>query len=431
MSEEGNIQVKDEILSILDNNKEFYGDVIVQSAIVKDKDAWKNIVTKIVPLYKNEKNTSTETLDYGDFVMLEEIISVNDLAKKLEQLISEEKFTIKGYTLQKDESIYFEKVRLIESRDELFNFNVWWSADWYMVHINERSRTHIPTEPLLELKNPLFPDAYQAIRSWIGLDLQEREGLIGKIIILLPNYRAKIKSVKINSKQLDLEIETKEIVLKNLLGKVWCEGEEGEETQEDISFDQPQKTILLEYTPKDVYVYLLSKSKGEVIDYWQRLSRRFPKEMRTDMTTDEIFELIKKGENQEVEFKEEGVEPNKLAKELVAFANTNDGIILIGVDDEGSIKGVDDAKRFEEKIRDIAQNNCNPSIQLETREYDINNKKILGIFVSQGSNKPYQRNDRRFFVRRGSTSRSPDPTEVKELTKNTHSRFGKRKGRGT
>lgn len=215
------------------------------------------------------------------------------------------------------------------------------------------------------------------------------------------------------------------------MGKVWCKGEEGEETQEDIIFDQQQKTIPLGCTPEDLYVYLMSRDKGEVIDYWQRLSRRFPKEMRGDMTTDEIIELIKKGENQEVEFKEEGVEANKLAKELVAFANTNDGIILIGVDDEGNIKGADDPKRFEETIRNIAQENCNPSIQLETVEYAINNKKILMIFVSQGRNKPYQRNDRRFFVRRGSTSRSPDPTEVKELTKNTYYRFGKRKGRGT
>jgi len=418
MSEEGNIRAKDEILSILDNNKEFYGNVIVQSAIVKEKDVWKNIVTKIVPLYKNERKTPAKTLDYGDFVMIEEIISVNDLAKKLEQLISEEKFTIKGHTLQKDESIYFEKERPVESGNDLFN--VGWSAEWYMIRINERSRTHIPSEPLLTPKNPLFPDANHAIKSWIGHDLLKHNGLIGKIIILLPNYRAKIKSVKINSKRLDIEIETEEWALKDLLGKVWCEGGEGEETQEDISFDQPQKTISLEFIPKDVYVYLLSKSKGEVIDYWQRLSRRFPKEMRIDMTTDEIRELIKEGENQKVEFKEEVV-ANKLAKELVAFANTNDGIILIGVDDEGVIKGINDQKNFEEDIRNIAQNNCKPSILIpEIKEYTINNnnKKVLAIFVPQGRHKPYLRNDGKLFVRRGSTSRPADPTEVKELTKN-------------
>ena len=414
MSKEGNIQVKDEIVSILSKNREIYRDVLIQSAIVKENDVWKNIVTKIVPLHKNEKYTPAEILDYGNCVLIEDIIGVNDLTKKLEQLITEEKFTIKGHTLQKDESIYFEKERPVESGNDLFN--VGWSADWYMVRINERSRTHIPSEPLLTLRNPLFPDVYHAIKNRIGLDLSKHDGLIGKIIILLPNYRAKIKTVKIKSKQLDIEIETKEIALEDLLGKVWCEGEEGEETQEDISFDQPQKTISLGYTPKNVYVYLLSKSKGEVIDYWQRLSRRFPKEMRIDMTTDEMLELIKKGENQTVEFKEKSVKPNELAKEIVAFANTNEGIILIGVDDEGSIKGVKD-KIYEEKIRNIAQENCNPSIQLETMEYTINNKKILAIFVPQGRHKPYLRNDGKLFVRRGSTSRPADPAEIKELAK--------------
>ncbi len=94
--------------------------------------------------------------------------------------------------------------------------------------------------------------------------------------------------------------------------------------------------------------------------------------------------IIKGWENQQVEFKEEGVEANKLAKELIAFANTNGGIILIGVDDECTIKGITVPKKFEEKIRNIAKNNCNPSIQLETKEYTVDNKKIMGIFVPQG-----------------------------------------------
>lgn len=420
MSKEGNIQVKDEIVSILSKNREMYRDVLIQGAIVKDNDVWKDIVTKIVPLYKNEKYAPAEILDYGNFVLIEDIIGVNDLIKELEQIITEEKFTIKGHTLQKEVSIYFEKERRVESGNDLFN--VGWSADWYTVRINERSGTHIHSEPLLTLRNPLFPDVYHAIKNRIGLDLSKHDGLIGKIIILLPNYGARIKTVKTNSKQLDIKIETKEIDLEDLLGKVWCEGEEGEETQEDISFNQPQKTIPLEYSPKDVYVYLLSVSKGEEIDYWQRRSRRFPKEMSIDLTTDEILELIENGENQRVEFKEESVKPNGLAKELVAFANTNNGIILIGVDDESVVKGIDDPKNFEEDLRNIAQNNCKPPITLEIKKYTANNKKILAIFVPQGRNKPYQRNDGKSFVRRGSTSRPADPTEIKELAKNRATR---------
>lgn len=290
-----------------------------------------------------------------------------------------------------------------------------WLADQYLVRINERPSVHIPYNPLFTLENPLFPDAYRAIKNRI-LDLSKHDGLIGKIIILLPNYRARIKEVQIKSRQLDIEIETREIDLNDLLGKVWCEGKEGEETQEDINFDNLKKTISLEYTPKDVYIYLFSKSMDEAIDYYEKRSSIFEKEMRMDMTTDEILELIKEGENQKVEFKEE-VEPNKLAKELVAFANTNDGLILIGVDNERDIKGVNDPRKSEEKIMNIAQENCNPSIYLETREYNINNEKIIAIFVPQGKDKPYQQKDnKRFFVRRGSTSRPTGPTEIREIT---------------
>ena len=45
--------MKDEIISILTKNRELYGDILVQSAIVKQNSVWKNVVTKIVPLYKN------------------------------------------------------------------------------------------------------------------------------------------------------------------------------------------------------------------------------------------------------------------------------------------------------------------------------------------------------------------------------------------
>lgn len=116
-------------------------------------------------------------------------------------------------------------------------FNLGWSAHWYMVQINESSRTHIPSKPLLALNSPLFPDAYHAIKSRMGLDLLNHDRLIGRIIILLPNYRARIKQVEIKSKQLVITIETPENAFRDFLGKVWCEEEEGEESQEDITFD--------------------------------------------------------------------------------------------------------------------------------------------------------------------------------------------------
>lgn len=57
------------------------------------------------------------------------------------------------------------------------------------------------------------------------------------------------------------------------------------------------------------------------------------------MTTEELEILTKQGEGYTLEFKENL--GKKFAVEVVAFANSMGGIILIGVDDNGSIIGTD------------------------------------------------------------------------------------------
>lgn len=49
--------------------------------------------------------------------------------------------------------------------------------------------------------------------------------------------------------------------------------------------------------------------------------------------------LVAQGEGLQLEFKRKAKFPDKIVKELVAFANTAGGWLLIGVDDDGSIPG--------------------------------------------------------------------------------------------
>lgn len=58
---------------------------------------------------------------------------------------------------------------------------------------------------------------------------------------------------------------------------------------------------------------------------------------------------------------EESVKPEHLAKEILAFANSDGGTILIGVDDRGGITGVT-RKGMEEWLVNICRNNCHPSL---------------------------------------------------------------------
>jgi predicted HTH transcriptional regulator len=53
-----------------------------------------------------------------------------------------------------------------------------------------------------------------------------------------------------------------------------------------------------------------------------------------------IKNLIKQGEHQQLDFKFEITDSKKIARSLVAFANTDGGKLLIGVKDNGAIAGV-------------------------------------------------------------------------------------------
>ena len=58
------------------------------------------------------------------------------------------------------------------------------------------------------------------------------------------------------------------------------------------------------------------------------------------MDKEELSEIIEKGEDSFTEFKEEKVDPDDLAAEMVAFANTEGGKILLGVSDKKEMKGL-------------------------------------------------------------------------------------------
>ncbi|MCH3918166.1 MAG: putative DNA binding domain-containing protein [Spirochaetia bacterium] len=97
------------------------------------------------------------------------------------------------------------------------------------------------------------------------------------------------------------------------------------------------------------------------------------------------------GENSLVEFMEEAVCNETIAKEIVAFANSSGGRILIGVADNGDIKGVVD-KQLQEKILNICRDFVVPSIIPLYEEVPMDDgKREAVITISQGINKPYLR----------------------------------------
>lgn len=132
------------------------------------------------------------------------------------------------------------------------------------------------------------------------------------------------------------------------------------------------------------------------------------------MTIDEIKKIIQNGENSYIEFKEEEIKAKELAEEIVAFSNSEGGMILIGVDDEGNIKGVKDDK-IEETVMNICRNNCIPHIIPLYESIEVEGKRIEVITVPKGLNKPYYTADHKYYIRVGTTKRIASKEELLRL----------------
>lgn len=79
----------------------------------------------------------------------------------------------------------------------------------------------------------------------------------------------------------------------------------------------------------------------------------------------ELRKLVKQGEGPHLEFKRKASHPEKIIREMIAFANTAGGTLLIGVDDNGTIPGVKYPEEEILVIQQALQKACRPSLHIE------------------------------------------------------------------
>ena len=139
------------------------------------------------------------------------------------------------------------------------------------------------------------------------------------------------------------------------------------------------------------------------------------------MDKEELKELIEKGEDSFAEFKEEKVHPDDLAAEMVAFANTEGGRILLGISDKKQIKGISDPDKEMLRVENISNNNCEPSLPVSTEKLKINNKIILCIYIPKGPERPYRTNRGVYYIRKSSGKRQATREELFRLYQATSS----------
>jgi len=101
-----------------------------------------------------------------------------------------------------------------------------------------------------------------------------------------------------------------------------------------------------------------------------------------------IQNLIEQGEHQQLDFKFEISDSRKIARSLVAFANTEGGKLLVGVKDNGNIAGV---RSDEEKymVETAARLYTSPPVKYSLKEWEINKKTVLEVDIPKSTLLPH------------------------------------------
>lgn len=100
--------------------------------------------------------------------------------------------------------------------------------------------------------------------------------------------------------------------------------------------------------------------------------------------------LVAIGENLHIEFKRRVPEPERIAKEVIALANSAGGKILIGVDDDGTITGVRDAEEEIFALEQALQTLIEPRVQLEIEIIPLQRRRdAVAVHIPNSARKPH------------------------------------------
>lgn len=101
-----------------------------------------------------------------------------------------------------------------------------------------------------------------------------------------------------------------------------------------------------------------------------------------------LKDLLLRGEDDGLDYKQEISSAGKIAKSMSAFANLRGGILLVGVKDNRKIAGVrtEDEKYMLELA---AAFHVKPEVPIEIKEHHVGDKIVLECIIPEGKEKPY------------------------------------------
>jgi len=124
-------------------------------------------------------------------------------------------------------------------------------------------------------------------------------------------------------------------------------------------------------------------------------------------------------ETEKLEFK--SVATNAIYKEVVAFANTDGGLLIVGVNDEGEVESLMDIDETYMRITNGIRDSIIPDVTMFIK-YSLKDNDTIHIEVAEGTHKPYYLKSKGLkpsgvYVRQGTSSAGASPEHIRQMIK--------------
>lgn len=126
-------------------------------------------------------------------------------------------------------------------------------------------------------------------------------------------------------------------------------------------------------------------------------------------------------ESERIEYKSQMIDD--IYKEVIAFANTDGGVIYIGIDDKGNLVGIDNVDETYTRLNNGIRDAIAPDVTMFVR-YVLQENKVIQIEVGEGSYKPYYLKSKGMkptgvYVRQGTSSVQASPDQIRRMIKDS------------
>ncbi len=134
----------------------------------------------------------------------------------------------------------------------------------------------------------------------------------------------------------------------------------------------------------------------------------------------QLERLLSQPEGKRLECKRDLSSPSPVLRSLVAFANSAGGTMVVGVDDDRSVRGLVDPLGVEQRLVNLISDSIAPRLVPEIDIVRWRSTNVIVVTVHLSQSRPHRIiADNSVYVRLGASNRKADPELVEEMRRST------------